>query len=556
MPGMTLTSEQQVVIDSTAKTVLCLAGPGAGKSATLLARIARLLRDGWPASRIVCITYTNNAANELTTRLNKMAPGTVLNFCGTLHSWIFRLLNQHGRIIGLNPPLSVVDADGERELLLSAISEISWKGSIKEIEAEVANGPDGRQKPFTKAGLVAESFYQGLARDNVLSFSMILHYGLKLLCSRSDLTGADHLMVDEIQDGSAEDWKIYYASGIENRFFVGDPNQAIYGFRGGDVRQMETVWNNIGDGRFVLSDNWRCASSICDAANRLIAHQPGRMSRQTVSRTGKTGEVRIMADGFADDAIEAHSVAISMEAMNEFNKVDFNEMAVLCRTNAIAARFREVLKAHGLPVREKTRTELPPDWPRAKATLALLANPDNDRLAYVALRLSAGQSKADEVRRRALAEYKSINDLALFLPTDFTAQDCGKALAKMGVSKASLELMGRFAVLLPPEASVADLVLAVGRETVHEAEGDGIAVKTLHGAKGAEWRAVWLPSWEQEVIPGSRKDADIEESRRLCFVGITRAAERLWISWAKVRTGQWGGPQPHTRSQFVSECMT
>src|SRR5436190_9138989 len=160
---------------------------------------------------------------------------------------------------------------------------------------------------------------------------------------------------------------------------------------------------------FRLSDNWRCASAICDVANRLISHQPGRIEKQTVSRTGLVGTVKIVQDGFENDAAEAHAVA--EDILFQSPSMKFDEMAVLCRTNFIAAQFRNVLKAHGLPVKEKAKADLPGDWPRAKAAIALLTNPDNDRLAYVAIKLSAGQEKADEVRRRALDEYKTINDL-------------------------------------------------------------------------------------------------------------------------------------------------
>src|SRR5213595_1971873 len=102
---MNCSVEQLAVINSDAPTILCLAGPGAGKSATLLARIERLLHDGISAHRIVIITYTVNAARELTSRLAPDA-AQALGFCGTLHSWLFRLLNQHGHLIGLSGPLS------------------------------------------------------------------------------------------------------------------------------------------------------------------------------------------------------------------------------------------------------------------------------------------------------------------------------------------------------------------------------------------------------------------------------------------------------------------
>lgn len=308
-----------------------------------------------------------------------------------------------------------------------------------------------------------------------------------------------------------------------------------------------------------LESNFRCASAICACANALMSHQRGRVQKQTVSATDQTGHVRIVEAGFETDDAEAHAVA--EDILHHVNKArhveDFvtpNQCAVLVRTNYLVDFFRANLKCHGLPICEKAKADLPTDWQRAKAALALLANPDNDRLAYVALSLSAGRQKADEVRRRALEEYRTINDTALFLPTGFLAGQALDQLAKMNVSRDSLERIGKVASLLPPDSPVADLVLAVGREAVDEVEGDGIAVKTLHGAKGGEWQAVWLPAWEAETLPGCRQDTDIEEARRLAYVGITRAKSYVWISWAKRRASQWGPAKDMTVSQFVKEC--
>lgn len=300
---------------------------------------------------------------------------------------------------------------------------------------------------------------------------------------------------------------------------------------------------------YQLQENFRCASAICDVANRLIAHQPSRPDKQTISATGQTGEVIVKADGFETEDQEAHAVAEDILLFG-----DPNNSAVLVRTNWIADFFRGVLKAHGLPVREKPKPDLPEDWQRAKAALALLANPDNDRLAFQAIKLASGQEIADNVRRRALAEYKTINDLALFMPPTSTVSEAVKTLAKMGISRASLDRIGKFTALLPQDSPVNALGLVIGRETVDEAEGQGIRVSTIHSAKGTEAEAVWLPCLEDETIPGSRKDVDIEESRRLLYVGITRAKTRLWLSWAKRRSQQWGEPKVCQPSRFLKEC--
>ncbi len=303
-----------------------------------------------------------------------------------------------------------------------------------------------------------------------------------------------------------------------------------------------------------LSANFRCASAITDCANRLMAAQPGRLEKQTVSATGEVGNVRIVEAGYETDDDEAHAVAEDVLRIVSRGTLA-NDCAILLRTNALCEYFRAVLKAHSLPVREKAKADLPADWARAKAALALLANPDNDRLAYQAIRLASGQQKADEVKRKALDYYSSINDMALFLKPGMQAVAALDQLAKMNISRESLDRIVRISGFLPRDSDVGALVLAVGRQSdLEDDQGHGVAIRTLHGAKGGEWQAVWLPCWESETLPGSRQDVDIQESRRLAFVGITRARSRLWISWAKRRAQKWGGPKDCTASQFVGDC--
>lgn len=300
---------------------------------------------------------------------------------------------------------------------------------------------------------------------------------------------------------------------------------------------------------YSLQENFRCCSEVCRVANALMASQPGRLPKQTISATGETGEVIVNREGFETDDAEAHAVADDI--LKCVCGTLANECAVLVRTNHLVEYFRNVLKAHGLPVREKAKADLPADWARAKAALALLANPDNDRLAFQAVRLSAGQQKADEVRRAALDNYRSINDMALFLQPGMLAGQALDQLAKMNISRESLDRIGKAAAMLPPDSHVTALVLAVASRTRDEVEGDGLRVSTIHSAKGTEATAVWLPAVESSLFPCPNEAEP--ESRRLLFVGITRTRSHLWLSWAKKRATQWKGVVDCQPSRFLKE---
>lgn len=233
---MTLTPAQQSVIDSTAPAILVSAGPGSGKSRVLVERIKRLVLDPYVApSRIVVLTYTNAAAKVLTDRLAEF--GATLQFVGTLHGWLLRLLTQHGSLIGLPASLSVVDADEEKSLLADALEEVAFRGSKLDVEAEVAKGPAPRLNPMTKAGLAAEAFFQRLKADGILTYDMILFYGerlLKAMQAKGRAFYVDHLLCDEVQDFTAQDWRIIEASGVLNVWCCGDFDQAIFAWRSGE----------------------------------------------------------------------------------------------------------------------------------------------------------------------------------------------------------------------------------------------------------------------------------------------------------------------------------
>ncbi len=225
---MTLTNEQQAVVDSDAPKILVNATPGSGKSRVLVERIKRLVRDGADPARIVCITFTCSAAAVLQDRLGDIR----LGFASTLHGWCFGLLARHGHLLGLDGSLSVVDEDGQAELLAEAIRDMAWKGSVKDIQLEVAKGPCDRTKPLTKAGLAAEAFFQRLAADRILTFDMIEHWGLKLFQKDPSVVNADFIFLDEAQDCTDLEWQILDAAQVPNFMAIGDADQRLYSWRG------------------------------------------------------------------------------------------------------------------------------------------------------------------------------------------------------------------------------------------------------------------------------------------------------------------------------------
>ncbi len=227
---MTFTPSQKAVIDATEPYLLVSACPGAGKSRVLVERIKRLIHDGTDPQRIVAMSFTVAASAVIQERLGDVKLGSNT----TLHGFLLGLLTQHGHLIGLPASLAIVDEEEEKALLEDALDETAYRGSLKAVEAEVAKGPGPRLNQMTKEMIAAESFFQRLRADGILTFDCILYHGLRLLMKSPEVVNADYLMVDEIQDCTSQDWKIIEASGVPNIWCCGDFDQAIFGWRSGE----------------------------------------------------------------------------------------------------------------------------------------------------------------------------------------------------------------------------------------------------------------------------------------------------------------------------------
>lgn len=228
---MMLTSDQLAVVESKAQKILCSSGPGSGKSRVLVERIKHLIARGVNPNRIVVLSFTVAASAVLQERLGEIK----LQCNSTIHSWLFSLLREHGNLIGLPSNLSVVDDDESKSLLSESLEEVAYKGTLREVESEVAKGPAPRPNPMTKAQIACEAFFQRLRADGILTFDMIEHLGLRLLLamrSKGISLDVDHLLFDEAQDGTALEWSILDAANVPNFFAVGDADQRLYSWRG------------------------------------------------------------------------------------------------------------------------------------------------------------------------------------------------------------------------------------------------------------------------------------------------------------------------------------
>jgi len=532
-------AHQQAVLKSQSQNILVVAGPGSGKTRVLVGSIQWLTG---PPERVAAITYTNAAAAEVAERI-----GYRIGFCGTLHSFCLRLLRDNAQALGLPGSLAVVDQETADTILAGCVKDLGYRVKHKgRFEARVAAWMPG-DYPLNDEERVGALYYSRLISARMVTFDDILKLTVGFL--RKGTMPAppfDHLLVDEYQDASPVDHEIYDRLAIPYKFRVGDPDQAIYGFRGGDVTCMLHLAAQAE--KHVLRTNYRSVPAICEAADRLIDHNLGRIKKTMTPARASGPEQRVFIDGFRTERDELYHVFLMCRDHR-------GGVAVLTRTNRLADLVAGYLDENGLKVMRPITETRPPDWRMAKLILCLMTDPENNVVASIIMRERHGAKAADDAYAAAMAAGQVLCQAE-------PVEDIEAALELL-CPQVSPETMMQVRALrnaLPPGATVSDLLLAMEKTTPnakYEAEDGDVTVSTIHAAKGREWGAVVLPGWNEGVLPSSldTDPAALEEERRLAYVAMTRAKDWLYISHADRRDSGWGrGEQEFPRSRFIAEA--
>jgi DNA helicase II / ATP-dependent DNA helicase PcrA len=582
------TAAQNEAITTPVSDVLAVAGPGSGKTAVLARRIQYAIEGGVRPEEIVAITFTNAAARELLERLGTVkahengdesmppidAP-VAIGFIGTLHSFALRMLKEYGSGLGYGERLSLVSPEAAADLLESKARALASKppplSTLLKIKAKgiSADKPAG----FDLARMIVGTFLEEMRAAGILDYDLLLQEFLRLLTDSGTTAIVareairerfSHLFVDEVQDSAPIDWRIYNAFPAVRKFLVGDPDQAIYGFRGGRVREMIAHAAIPGVEVLRLEENFRSAPEICAAAQRLISRNANRLEKETRAATKGRGEVRFLP-AFETDVDEVAGISREIREVSRFSDAA-PSVAVLARTNAIADEFRRGLADRGITVAEIKRTALPRDFLFARTFVELCANPENDALAMfylIAKAELAGETPAaarahvHKLRLAAAAAGETINRRALKFSRITNPEVALEALAAVACRETRAIAAELFRDL-PRGSSVLDLALALAsvREYATE-EGEGVRVLTMHSAKGREFDAVFVVGFEDEAIPGvAGKGGDpveVEEERRLAYVAATRARSLLVFSHASKRSSKWQRGAVRTESRFLAE---
>lgn len=515
---MNLNQEQLAAVESPEDRVSVIAGPGSGKTEVICARVRRMLNEG---RKVAVVTLTNSAADEINERLGDSEPW----YCGTIHGLALRIVKS-----GM-PNITVLSEADAEQLETEACDRVGYKGTRKAFDHAKAGLLETGYLTGPSDVVAAVRSWLGMQIDGgVLTFDGLLHFAAELLSS-VEIPNVN-LVVDEGQDCATVDFRIFRLLRPVSTFIVGDPDQAIFGFRGGNHRAFLRATN--GGTVLKLEQNYRCPAEVCTAANNLIRWNDQRIQKCVVPNKGSGTVTSVDYPRFA---IEALAIATAIDDA----RVAGDTIAVICRTNLVVDMVRNAVGYLGP---NEQRVELPRDWASCRRLLSFLVNPDNDWLASMAASSGAGSVQASSSlwRQRSAESGIAVRRIAFGeLPKVGWLDWVACRVSQESVHRVKSVLGESIHQPLTPEMLVA----------MDDAEVDTSdpIVMTIHKAKGREFDRVWVPCCDVDQYSGD----DVEELRRLMFVAVTRTKQQLTVSWSKQRP-IYGGKHIETdASQMIEE---
>jgi DNA helicase-2/ATP-dependent DNA helicase PcrA len=614
-PLADLDPDQRAAVLAADGPVLVLAGAGSGKTRVITERILHLVRDrGVDPRTILAVTFTNKAAGEMRSRLSaRLASSSRAAWICTFHSFCARILRHEADAAGLSHDFVILDEADQiaamkqalRALdlpetlhpprrVLSAVS--AWKNSA----ARRGAGPD-RAPLRTVHARAAERYQAILSAAHALDFDDLLLRLGSLLDHDSAVRDRwrqrfRFVLVDEYQDTNLVQYEILrrLVGPSGNLTVVGDEDQSIYSWRGATIRNiLEFESDYVGGRVFRLERNYRSSQAVLDAAGGLVAHNSQRKGK--VLRAARGGGEPVLVHVAEDESAEASWVVERLTRLP-----DSARAAVLFRTNAQSRAFEEALGRARRPyalvgtlsfyqrreVRDALAFARVAQNPRDSVALRRVINvPPRGIGAKTISDLEAAAAQGRCALWDAIvAGGRSAPALLRFAELIDVLQGLAATLGPHALLEAILDKTGYLAWLQDepgPEArdrveNLAELVSAAARgedgeddesltsfldrvSLLSQSESARFDAATLlmslHAAKGLEFDAVFLVGVEEGLLPHERSLEDegaLEEERRLCYVGMTRARERLFLSWA--RTRQISGRRRSCRpSRFLAE---
>lgn len=612
---MTLNDKQLEAVEHKDGPCLVLAGAGSGKTKVLTQRIINLIDSGVSPYNILAITFTNKAAKEMRNRVeNELGSITDSIFIGTFHSFGLRILRENYIDIGYTSNITILDTDDAKAIVKRILKENGYdpaKYEIRTIINKISSAkndgisPDEYTKLFLNdldivIGLVYKEYTKLLKDNNSVDFDDLLLKPVELLKKNKIILEKyqerfKYILVDEYQDTNSIQYELckLLASKYKNIFVVGDANQSIYSFRNADYRNILNFEKDYKNTKVILlEENYRSTNNILKAANSVIKNN-SEGKKLNLWSSKRDGEL-IDYIRCEDEIKEANFVINKIKDLIS-NGYKYSDIAVLYRTNAQSRVVEDAFVRNNIPhniigsyyfYNRKEIKDL-------IAYLKLIYNPCDsvslERIINVPKR-GIGAKSIENLRKKATENNISMFDAIdsgkelefkkMILKLQEFSLNCNlsdlieEILSTTGLrmeyeinksleNEAKVENLNEFktVALMFEESGIYDLqtflenIALVSDRGQYNNDGDEVSIMTLHSAKGLEFNVVFLLGMEEGLFPHNRSFdslSNLEEERRLCYVGITRAKEKLYLLSARQRT-IFGKTSGTIESRFIRE---
>ena len=625
-----LNASQKEAVTTTEGYVRVIAGAGSGKTRTLTHRFAYLVNEvGIPAGNILCVTFTNKAANEMRQRIHMLTGDRDTGYINTFHGFCANVLKEESFVFNYPKSFLVLD-NSDIDAMLSVIYE-ERNLFLRDMTFSKARDMIEMLKLFERPDYYIDMFDMSLETlkekyDSAITPKDIIFYGY--LYQEKKCFGLDYndliiftlytfkvneesrlkwqkrlmyIMIDEFQDIDKPQYDLMevLSDYHKNLFVVGDPDQTIYTWRGADIHYLLDFDKKFkGTKTIMMNDNYRSVKSVIDVANSLIAKNKYREEKNLVSLRGEGANTAAYFAKNADD--EADFIAEKIVEIKEKNNENFKDMTILFRSHFLTRSLENALFTKQIPyviysgVQFYDRVEIKV----ALSYLRMLVSADD--LAFKRV-INTPKRNMGERRIKFLEEVSENNQTTLFnslkenidnpifkgtkaaeflelidkLSENFETKSISELLTKVldlsGYEEA-LRTEGaqeRLDNLAELKQSVYDYEVTCGEETnldsylKHialytntdlEDTKDRVKLMTIHAAKGLEFKNVFICGLNEGIFPSKkiRTQVAMEEERRLAFVAITRAKDRLFLTEANGRNFD-GSPRFPSRFLFDIE---
>ena len=609
-----LNKEQIKAVEHIDGPCLVLAGAGSGKTKVLTMRVANLIMHGIYSGNILAITFTNKAAKEMRDRISNVVEDNYA-FVGTFHSFGLRVIRENYEKLGLSKNFTIIDSDDVNSIIKKILKDMDYdpkqyspgfiRNKISFIKNEMLSDSEAEKylnsPPEQVAVKVYFEYQKVLKRNNAVDFDDLLKLPAELFLRDEEVLDYyqekyRYILIDEYQDTNEVQYKWIkkLAEKYRNIFVVGDPSQSIYGFRWSNYRNILNFEKDYPEAvSITLNQNYRSTNTILNAANSVIKNNVTSKDVNLFSELGDGVKVKYMRS-----YDEKHEVTLIMEEIKKLlsSGYSYQDIAILYRTNAQSRALEEGMLKMNYPYKVVgsyyfyKRKEIKD----LISYLRLISNHADDisltRVINVPKRGIGAKSIEDLAKEAAekntsmfevLSKPKEIEFKNLILELTMKSKDIDLTqlidlvLDKTGIkaemekdktleAELRLENLMEFKSITEnyqKETGTVNLedfledISLVADMSEHNDNDEAITLMTMHSAKGLEFKVVFLAGMEENIMPHSMslQDKDgIEEERRLCYVAITRAKERLYITNAKRRM-LFGNTNMNPPSRFIGE---